>query len=134
MAGRSPHPWIEILEPSLYLQSFPARIVDEELAGFLVALDGFIRAQRRAFAWVVQADATVSSSAGQRRMFAEAELRLQEYDRVLCAGTSFVLSSPVMRGVVTAVYWLAPPVYPYRFFATLPEAQAWAKAQLTARE
>jgi hypothetical protein len=133
MADRSPHPWIEILEPSLYAQSFPARIVDGELSAFLVSLDAFIRAQRRPFAWVVQADATVSSSAGQRRMFAEAELRLQEYDRVLCVGTSFVLSSPVMRGVVTAVYWLAPPVYPYRFFATMPEARRWAQEQLAAR-
>ncbi len=40
------------------MQTFPARIVDAELSGFLAVLDGFIRAQRRPFAWVVQADAT----------------------------------------------------------------------------
>ena len=62
-APRSPHPWIEWLEPALYAQNFPAQIEDETLASFLEALEGFVRVQRRPFAWVVQADATVSSTA-----------------------------------------------------------------------
>ena len=77
--------------------------------------------------FVVQADATVSSTAKQRRMFAEAEQRMQEYDRVLCAGTAFVLTSTVMRGVVTAIYWMAPPVYPYAFFPSRDAATVWAR-------
>lgn len=45
-------------------------------------------------------------------------------------GVGVVLASPVVRGVVTAIFWVAPPEAPYRFFATRVEAADWASSLL----
>src|SRR5271155_3283679 len=36
-------------------------------------------------------------------------------------GVGVVLTSPLTRGMVTAIFWVAPPPVPYRLFATRAE-------------
>ncbi len=127
------HAWLSELAPGLYAQTFPQALSDDELAVFLEALESLVAAQRTPFAWVVMADALMQSSAKQRKAFAEAEKRMREQDRTLCAGTAFVLTSAIARGAVTAVYWLSPPVYPYAICKTFEDARAWAVTKLEAR-
>jgi hypothetical protein len=43
-------------------------------------------------------------------------------------GVGVVLSSPLTRGIVTALFWVAPPPVPHRIFATRAEADAWAES------
>ncbi len=124
------HPWLSELGPSLYCQTFPSALVDRELDEFLAALEAHVAVQRSPFAWVVLADALISSSAKQRKTFAAAEERMKEQDRRYCAGTAFVLTSSLARGAVTAVYWISPPVYPYSICATRAAAEAWAAEKL----
>jgi hypothetical protein len=124
------HPWITILGPSLYCQTFPPRFPDAEFTSFLEVLEALVGAQTGPFAWVVLADALLTTSATQRRMMADAEKRMQPQDRAFCVGTAIVLSSSIARGVVTAVYWLTPPVYPYAFCATPEQGRLWARARL----
>jgi hypothetical protein len=100
------------------------------LIGFTEALEALVSRQRGPFAWVVLADAMLSTSAKQRKIFSEAEARMQPQDKRYCAGTAIVLSSSIIRGVVTAIYWLTPPVYPYTLCSTDDEARAWATKQL----
>ena len=127
------HPWLSEPSPSLFYQAIPDSFTDAEREAFIVWLEALEGAQRSPIAWVVMADAMLSTSAKQRKMFSEAEARMQPQDERFCAGTAIVLSSPVIRGVVTAIYWLTPPVYPYTLCKTAPEAHAWASAKLTAR-
>lgn len=127
-----PHRWLSELAPRLYCQTFPASLVDAELDEFLAALEAHVAAQRKPFAWIVMADALLSSTAKQRKTFAAAEERMKEQDRRLCAGTAFVLTSSLARGAVTAVYWISPPVYPYAIRSTRDEAIAWATEKLHA--
>ena len=127
-----PHPWIDVVEPRLYRQTFPKLSSDTELEEFLVALEANVEAQRAPFAWVILADALLSSTAKQRKMFASAEERMKEQDKKLCAGTAFVLTSAIARGAITAVYWLSPPVYPYTIVAREETAIAWAQTKLRA--
>ena len=133
MPIEKPHPWLSELAPQLYAQTFPQALNDDELGVFLDALESLVGAQREPFAWIVMADALMQSSAKQRKAFAAAEERMRDQDRVLCAGTAFVLTSAIARGAVTAVYWLSPPVYPYAICKTFDDARAWAVAKLAAR-
>lgn len=127
------HPWLSEASESLYYQAIPEQFSDGELAAFIVCVEALVAAQRAPFAWVVMADAMLSTSAKQRKMFSEAEVRMQPQDKRFCAGTAIVLSSPVVRGVVTAVYWLTPPVYPYALCKTGPDAREWAHQRLRER-
>jgi hypothetical protein len=124
------HPWISALGPRLYKQTFPKLSSDVELEEFLGVLEANVATQRAPFAWVILADALLSSTAKQRKMFAAAEARMKEQDKKLCAGTAFVLTSAIARGAITAVYWLSPPVYPYTIVANEAAAVAWCESKL----
>jgi hypothetical protein len=41
------------------------------------------------------------------------------------AGFVMVTSSPVTRGILTAVFWFAPPPYPWQLASTAREGFAW---------
>lgn len=127
------HPWLSEPAPSLFYQHIPPAFSDADLEGFLVVLEALVAAQRAPFAWVVIADAMISTSAKQRKMFSEGEARMQAQDKRYCAGTAIVLTSSMIRGVMTAIYWLTPPVYPYTLCANEQQADAWAREQLAAR-
>lgn len=127
------HPWLSEPAPSLFYQTIPETFSDADLEAFIVCLEALVGAQRSPFAWVVMADAMLATSAKQRKMFSEAETRMQPQDRRFCAGTAIVLSSPVIRGVVTAIYWLTPPVYPYTLCKSAEEARTWSERRLAER-
>lgn len=61
-------------------------------------------------------------SASQRKLIAE-EARAHEADsRKWVLGGATVVANTVMRGFVTAITWVAPPVYKLTIHATLSEA------------
>lgn len=64
-------------------------------------------------------------SSAWRRRIADASARLES--RPVFA---LVTSSPLIRGVVTAINWIRPPSYPHAVVATPEEAFAWAEQQL----
>jgi len=45
-------------------------------------------------------------------------------------GLALVSSSAVVRGIVTATYWLSPPPYRYQAFKTMDDAKEWARKLL----
>jgi hypothetical protein len=45
-------------------------------------------------------------------------------------GCAMVLTSSLMRGVLTALKWLSPPPIPVETFGTREAAETWARAQL----
>jgi hypothetical protein len=64
----------------------------------------------------------------QRQQLA-AHVRDNEQDiRRSVRSVGVVLTSPIARGIVTAIFWVSPPPMPYRFFTTRAEAASWAEA------
>lgn len=49
-----------------------------------------------------------------------------------CLGSVFVAPSPIVRGIITAVFWFADPHYPIATVASKREALAWASERLSA--
>jgi len=65
-------------------------------------------------------------SATQRKLIAADMLKHAERTRRLCLGTAFVFDSALMRGILTAVFWLRQPETQTRIFADIDEAVSWA--------
>ncbi len=50
--------------------------------------------------------------------------------RLVTAGAVMVFTSPLTRGVLTAILWVTSIPYPITVVATVPEAEEWCNARL----
>lgn len=65
-------------------------------------------------------------SATQRKVIADDMAKHAERTKRLCLGTAFVFDSALMRGILTAVFWLRQPEVETRVFGDFDEAMSWA--------
>jgi hypothetical protein len=63
----------------------------------------------------------------QRKMIADSMALRAERARSLCRGMALVMVSPLVKGLLTAIFWLRQPVIPTRVFTQLDEALVWAR-------
>jgi hypothetical protein len=73
------------------------------------------------------------SSAGiltplQRKRVAAHMQETRENIRRMVRGLGIIAPSPIVRGVVVALFWVAPPPVPHRIFARRAEAVDWAES------
>lgn len=126
------HPWYFMRELPLLGFSLPPKVDNQELVEFLAARDKVIRAITQPWASIVDITNLMVSSALQRNMFSEAEGRLTGFYRKHLIATSIVVANPFHRGIVTAMFWMRPPVYPYTLAANVDEGIRWTTAKLRA--
>jgi hypothetical protein len=72
-------------------------------------------------------------TSAQRRLIADLSREHESRSRRWCVGGATVLPNAVARGVVTALTWLAPPVYKLTYHATFADAHDEAVRTLEAR-
>ncbi len=72
-------------------------------------------------------------SPGQRKLIGELARAHEARSRRWCLGGATVLPSAAARGVMTAITWLAPPVYKLTYHATFDEALHEAVLTLQAK-
>jgi len=123
-------PFVRVLEEGLLEMAFDAEMTDALLEEHIEAFGGFCERNRSPMALVVLAGSMLRISARQRRRLAEFEKRFEDHDRRYGVGVALVASNTIVRGLITAVFWLKPPVYPHRFFADRDEALAWLRERL----
>lgn len=104
-----------------------------DVAEMFRAVDAFYARNLEPFAWVVDSTRVSFADAKIRQLTAEHEERTKEHKRRYNCGTGFVIQSGLVRGILTAVFWLSPPAYPYQVFANCEAARAWALNQLGKR-
>ena len=68
--------------------------------------------------------------AAQRKRQAEWIESNREDLRRYTKGTAFVINNPLMRGALTAIFWLTRYETPYVVVATLEAAEEWALNRL----
>ncbi len=136
MLALNDHPWIKPLGERLFEQNYPGTFTLEELLVFLEAAEALLRESDEPMGWVCDFTKIVlrDFTALKRKAFGVFEARCADRDALVCAGAALIVKpSPLYRGMVTAVYWLSPPVYPYRVFSERSEAVEWARASVDAR-
>jgi hypothetical protein len=72
-------------------------------------------------------------SARARRAFGEWRAAHMPLIINVCSCAAYVASSPVMRGVLAAVFWFARPLVPVEILPTRREALAWAVSRAALR-
>jgi hypothetical protein len=115
----------------LVVVTFEGTVDDATFDGYLKRMDDYVaRRQRNAF--VFDASGAGRTPAPQRRKQAE-WMKINEATlRAFSAGCAFVITSPLVRGALTAILWLQNIPSPYTVVGTRSEAERWARAQLQA--
>ena len=81
---------------------------------------------------ILDARRAIRSPPSQRKKQAEWIKTHADQLRRYSLGTAFVLTSPLVRGVLTAILWLQPLPSDYVVVATMAEAEDWAAGKLRA--
>jgi hypothetical protein len=127
------HPWVRHRHVPIYEWAFPEQSTDEELEAFIRAREEWAEHAHYPVAWVVELSNLRKANAKQRRMFADHLKRFEPHDVQWNGGSALVVPNAWLRGLVTAVFWLAPPKFPHQAFARRSDALEWAQMQLDAK-
>lgn len=104
-----------------------AQVTAESYARYVSAMSADIdatpAASRRGVLY--EAPNISSLSAAQRKALAQVLEQRREKLSSITAGYALVTPSAAVRGMLTAIFWLAPPPYDYRVSATPRDAFNW---------
>lgn len=124
------HPWVRHELVPVYEWAFPAHPTDVELSSFIEARNRWARLVQYPVAWLVDLSHMTTATPVQRKTFAEHVKSFEPFDMKYTAGVAAIVPNPLMRGLVTAVYWITPPKFPNRVFARREEGITWLRKQL----
>lgn len=89
------------------------------------ALDERVFQRKQPYRLLIDANGMEVPNAEVRRHFVDFSSANSLLVTRLCQGEAYVIPSPLVRGALTAVTWLAPFKHPHRVFATMEEGEAW---------
>jgi hypothetical protein len=127
------HPWIDQSRAPLYELTFPKQASLEEVAALCGARERWAQRANYRVAWVVNLAGILEATARQRTLFSEHLKRFEPHDVAYNQGSALLVPNAFVRGIVTAIFWMKPPLFPNECFSTLEEARTWAERQLNAR-
>lgn len=105
---------------------------DEEFAAFLGDVARFLRSvQRRGelVSLVLDPSGLTRFDASMRKAYGEWRAANMVLIRHSCARAAYVTQSALGRGILTAVFWIAPPAIPVETFSDRDTAIAWVNAR-----
>lgn len=106
---------------------------DEELAETLQSITRLLaeqRARESRHIMIIDMRRSAPLSAPQRRTSSEWMKSTMPLVKQVVIGAVFVIDSPIIRGVLTALLWLQPMEQPHGLVGSLDEAVRWAVARL----
>jgi hypothetical protein len=107
----------------------PAVASDDEVRQYLDQLR-VLRDRRERYALIIDANDSRGFSPKQRQMQASYIASGLPLSAQYLRAFAFVASSAMQRGMLTAIFWLNPPRWPYRIFAHIEQAEVWARQQI----
>ncbi len=105
-------------------------VTDSQLIAALKAYDEILDKRQGPYAMVMDNRHAPALPAAQRKIIAEYNAAHGTRTRLRCRGTAFVMTSPFVRGLMTAVFWLKKPLAETIVFEELDDALRWARARL----
>lgn len=110
--------------------TFDGGVTDEELQAMLDRLKELVQDPVLRPAFVFDVSAGVVPPARQRQMMGQWLRRYQASIGRNCEAAAYVLPNAGLRGMLTAILWIAPHPIPHRVCASAFEGRAWARARL----
>lgn len=114
----------------LVVVTFEGQLTDDEMTKYLEDMETRVLGRRMPYAVVVDATRSRGIDARQRRIQADWLRRHEAEIRRFNRGTAFVITSPIVRGALTAIFWIQPLPSPHVVVSTFDQAEAWCRAQL----
>ena len=110
----------------------PTNVSDEDIINALEEFVDYITNQKKGERYGVVLDLrnTKGITVRQRKMITDNMDGMKDYARLYCAGSAMVFDSPLLRGMLTAIFWITKPPYPTQVFKTLEDADAWIQSSL----
>lgn len=108
-------------------------LTDAEVDGMIAALTAILRRREKHLVLIDGLDIELGINPKQRKSFTDfaSNAEMRELSRFKLADV-LLLSSAILRGAMTAVFWIAPPVSPTKPFATIDEALPFVRERLQA--
>ena len=128
--GEAIGPFVKLRGDRIFLMDFGVAPTDAQLDAHCEAMKLWSEANLRALGGVVYLRRLLTGTAKQRQQLAELEKDLEAHDAKHVKACGIVAPNAITRGFVTAVFWLKPPVYPYRLFKTFEKALAWVEDEM----
>lgn len=117
-----PEPQIDDRYFPLVVNIIPERIRAEHLPAFFAKSEAILL-RRQPYVTITDASACRElPNAMVRKELADWSKKFDPLMKRYTAGSAIVITSSLVRGGLTALFWLAPPPYPQQVVATLPEA------------
>ena len=124
------HVWYDDSRAPVVVLTMPSKFDDAALTAALTAATRWLLEEVDApFGFIADLQRPLAISPRQRKLVASAEAAYAHVDARFNAGQAFVVGSAISRGIVTALTWLSPPVYPYVVVSSIAEAFAWVEPQ-----
>jgi hypothetical protein len=124
-------PVIERQLSPVIIVRWPAELSSDEVRAHFEEVRAILRDGRRAF--VIDMRAAKPASASLRKLAASDLYEIfADLGRMYIAGVAHVIDSPIVQGLLTAVYWLSPPPFPTLNTRDEHEAVSWAHETLKA--
>lgn len=114
----------------IVLVTFVGTASDAEFDNYLRGMTEQILARREKTVTILDALRSDQTSAAQRRRQAEWLKSHAEDLRRYSLGTAFVIRSALVRGALTAIFWMQPLDRPHTIVASLEEAETWGRDRL----
>jgi len=104
---------------------------EAEMRAYFDAYDAVL-ARRQRYALLLDASRAAVPSATMRRMKADFLRQRAGVMGALCLGGAYVITSPAIRGAMSAIFWLQPLAYPHTVVATPGDGERWCRERLAA--
>lgn len=130
--GPIDHPWMDSSESPLYYFAFPPAAELAEVEAFAKAREDWSRGVQGQVAFVCDLSKVDYSAVTplHRKTFTDHMKRFKAFEVEHTAAVGFVARGKMLRGLVTAVFWLVPAVFPHKTFEKAEDARAWARGIL----
>jgi hypothetical protein len=121
------HPWADSSEAPIYEVAFPPSTTDEALRSYFEVIGAWSCRVSYAVIWVIDMTRVERVTASQRALYAGFLQRMHAFDLQYTHAIVLVLPNGMLRGIVTAVFWLHPPPYSHHTCASSRDGRSWAR-------
>jgi hypothetical protein len=104
-------------------------LTDEAIVEFIEAYSELIRDKKERFALILDFRQYADVPSRQRKILTDGMKQNQEIYKQYCVGAAMVFESPVIRGVLMAMFWLVKPDHPTKIFKNYEDAMSWVQSQ-----
>lgn len=114
--------------PLVYI-AYPSAFTDADWSELIAQACAFLD-RAEPYAWINDARTPYLPNARQRTVLANHQKARAEDYRRWARAAAVVSQSTVVRGVITAMNWVFPTPFPHQTFATIADAECWARIRL----